>query len=183
MGNIGTWHLLERAWNTTSSLQYVRDVGWLAFLSGRVYDVYSALSANSVSTPIMTSTSQNRASKDLLIKLNDLLGCGFEQPSGSLSAKIGFVSGFIPNDEATLGEEARQSQPNLHRGFRDMDFNEANSLAWAFDFCKRRQLQTSSFKSIKTGSPLANNIALAHQLFIKKSEISIIFLCGPDAEL
>ena len=138
---------------------------------------------NSVSTPIMSSTSYKRRADDLFSELYKLLDPGFTQPSGSLSARIGFVSSYIPDDEAALDEMTLQSQPNLHRGFRDMGFNETNSLAWTFDFRERRQLQPSSFNPIKIGSRQAKNIALCHQLLIQRSGMSIIFLCGPDAEL
>ena len=107
---------------------------------------------NSVSTPIMSSTSHKRRADNLFNGLYELLGSRFTQPSGSLSARIGFASSYIPDDEAAIDKMTLQSQPNLHRGFRDMGFNETNSLAWTFDFRERRQPQPSLFNPIKTGS-------------------------------
>jgi hypothetical protein len=57
---------------------------------------------NSVSTPIMSSTSHKRRADNLFNEIYKLLESRFTQPSRSLSARIGFVLSYIPNDEAAL---------------------------------------------------------------------------------
>lgn len=63
-----------------------------------------------------------------------------------------------------------------------MGFNELNSLSWTFDFAPRRLLEASTFIT-KKDNLLAETIASTHQILLETTNLKLVFLLGPDAEL
>ncbi len=140
---------------------------------------------SSCKLPAVAPTGEVDYRRGVFEELSDIMrgsytGLDFVPPAGSPSAKIGFVSDYVVSDE-TVSEE--DSWPTLPSAYQELGFDESNSLAWTFDFCQRRELDPSSFRKLQEDSKRTKSITWCHKSLIQTSNLRVIFLCGPDAEI
>jgi hypothetical protein len=101
---------------------------------------------------------------------------------GSTSAKVGFILDYaaVSPEEDSFLECPKDEDPTVQLPWplKVCNFTESNILLWTYDFGKFLPLAGS----VATPNANQDELRLRHQQLIDRSQVRIIFLCGPRAE-
>jgi hypothetical protein len=101
---------------------------------------------------------------------------------GSTSAKVGFILDYaaVSPEEDSFLECPKDEEPvvQLPWSLKACNFTDSNILLWKYNFGKFLPLA----EDVATPNANQDELRLRHQQLIDRSQVRIIFLCGPRAE-